>query len=197
MTRTLPFTGPVPARRAARERGFTLLEVMFAFAIMAVFTSVMMGVEASCVRKAEKALEYRDTAVMADTVFRRVVYEGNQHWPEGHSSTADISYAEYIGLKGVARDRWSNYKILIHRKRGMIAGSDPSGRLENLFEGGAAGQPDTNTTGTGTSTETTASGEQAWLVTMEVFWGDDLVNPVHTLRSILPLQPEEEEEAPR
>jgi prepilin-type N-terminal cleavage/methylation domain-containing protein len=179
----------------AGDRGFTLLEVMCAFGILAVAMGVTIQIEVHAVRNAEKALEYRDTAVMADTVFRRVVYEGNQHWPEGHSSTADISYAEYIGLKGIARDRWSNYKILIHRKRGMVVGTDPSGHLESLFDGGAAGKPIPTGTGPTTPpTETSAAGEQAWLVTMEVFWGDDLVNPVHTLRSILPLQPDEEEE---
>jgi hypothetical protein len=167
---------------------------MCAFGILAVAMGVMIEINAASVRKAEKALEYRDTAVMADTVFRRVVYEGNQHWPEGHSTTADISYAEYIGLKGVARDRWSNYKILIHRKRGMVVGTDPSGHLDSLFEGGAAGTPGTDGTAPPTGTEATAAGEQAWLVTMEVYWGDDMVEPVHTLRSVLPLQPEEEEE---
>jgi hypothetical protein len=171
---------------------------MCAFGILALAMGAMIQIDALAVRNAEKALEYRDTSVMADTVFRRVVYEGNEIWPEGRSGTADLFYAEYIGLKGLARDRWSNYKILIHRKRGMIVGTDPSGHLDNLFEGvddGSTRGTGTPTgTGTGTTPEATGAGEQAWLVTMEVFWGDDLVTPVHTLRSVLPLQPSEEEE---
>jgi type II secretory pathway pseudopilin PulG len=186
--------------RRAAERAFTLLEVMVAFGILALALGGLILFDVAAVRKAEKALELRDTSVMADTIFRRVVYEGNRLWPDGHAGTADVFYGEYIGLKGVARDRWANYRIVIERRRGMIVGTDPSGHYDPIFEESERGTEPTaggTTSGTGSTPGTgtdTGAGEQGWLVTMNVFFGDDQMDPVHSLRSILPLQPDEEEE---
>jgi len=202
--------GPSPARRGPVARGFTLLEVMLAFAIMAISLAFLTEAASNSFTKGVAAIDLRDLRVMADTVFRRVVYE-HWKWNDGDTGTADVWYAEFAGLKGSLRDRWKIYRLVLHKRKGMVAGNDPSGRIENLFSNGeystsatgksstggsSTGSGGSSGSGSGSSSGTgadAATGEPAYLLTLEVFVQDD-EEPRLTLRSVIPVPESEREE---
>lgn len=199
--RPVPGTPPPPARRASA--GFTLLELMFAFAILAVVMAGLAGAETSSRAKAQKAVELRELRVMADTVFRRIVYEHGR-WEDGQRGQADEWYADFAMIPpGPLRERWKQYRLELRKRKGLIAGTDPSGQLESLVDGGSASGASGSGSGTGTGTappptsgtaESTASGEAAWLVELSVYLADR-EEPEIVLRSILPLSDEERRES--
>lgn len=198
-----------PVRRRG-TRGFTLLEVLVAFAILALVVAAGTEVQYRAVEKGQKAVDLRELRVMADTVFRQVVYE-YWKWSDGEVRTADQWYADFAGIpSGPKRDRWQVYKLVLHKRKGMVAGTDPSGGVEPLFEEGGtttgtttgSGSSSTGTgsgSGTGTGSSTGAgtdgdeeqTGEPAYLIELEVFF-QDREEPELTLRSIVPVNDQEE-----
>lgn len=197
---------PVPRPPGRSAAGFTLLELMFAFAILAVVMAGLAGAETSSRAKAQKAVELRELRVMADTVFRRIVYEHGR-WEDGQRGQADEWYADFAMIPpGPLRERWKQYRLELRKRKGLIAGTDPSGQLESLVDGGSAsGASGTSGSGAGVGTgtappptsgtpESTASGEPAWLVELSVYLADR-EQPEIVLRSILPLSDEERRES--
>lgn len=191
---------PVPRPPGRSAAGFTLLELMFAFAILAVVMAGLAGAETSSRAKAQKAVELRELRVMADTVFRRIVYEHGR-WEDGQRGQADEWYADFAMIPpGPLRERWKQYRLELRKRKGLIAGTDPSGQLESLVDGGSASgsgtgvDPGTAPPPTSGTPEGTASGEPAWLVELSVYLADR-EEPEIVLRSILPLSDEERRES--
>jgi prepilin-type N-terminal cleavage/methylation domain-containing protein len=202
---------PRPARRP--EGGFTLLEVMLAFAIVAIAMSFLALSQQQSFNAGAKALDLRDIRGMADTVFRRIVYE-HWKWNDGDTGTADQWYAEFADLRGAQRDKWKVYRLVLHKRKGVVAGTDPSGRLDSLFsdtdfyDRDRYGQPRSSTssssstspangtggtTGTADGSANNVAGEPAYLIALDVFLeGNE--EPEMTLRSILPVPDSEREE---
>ncbi|MFO0934785.1 MAG: type II secretion system protein [Planctomycetota bacterium] len=183
-------------------RGFTLLELVFAFAILALAIVGLMESQTKSMDKGVKTLELRDLRVMADTVFRRIVYESNK-WEDGQRGDAADWYADFAQVPaGPQRDRWKQYRLELRKKKGLVAGTDPSGGLSALFED--AGTTSTSTssgstsgTGTGTGTGSSSSetdgattGEPAYLLELNVYF-QDREEPELVLRSIVPLSQDE------
>src|SRR5262249_36636886 len=139
----------------AGERGFTLMEIMLAFILLAICLSLLAGVQNDAMNRATSALDKRDVSVAADTVFRRMIYEVDKQ-QDGFSAGLDQMYRDYIGLTGAAKDRWAIYRAVVHRKRGLAAGTDPTGKYQDLFsETDTSTKPTTpapKSTGTGTGT---------------------------------------------
>ncbi len=190
------------------DRGFTLLELLIAFGILALTMGSLIGIQGASISWAAQAIERRDTSVMADTVFRRIVYEVDKH-QDGETGTADVMYGEYIQLEGAARDRWKDYRLLVRKRRGMVVGTDPTGKLEDLFTdtGATSGSSSSSSSsrtggsssgtgsgsGSGSSETEPTSGEEAYLVELDVFFGEETETPVLTLKSVVPIPPSEEE----
>lgn len=182
------------------DRGFTLLEVLLAFALLALFLAAMSLVQSRAVESGAQALDLRDLRVSADTVFRKFVYEIDRV-NDGDTAGFDSWYAEYIGLRGQARDRWSIYRGVVHKERGLAAGTDPTGKLKPLFDDGSGTSSTTSTTSTSSTSGTTGTGsatdpesqagEEVYMLTLEVFQGADGGEPLMTLRTIVPIPPSE------
>ena len=104
-----------PPRRLGREDGFTLLEVMCAFAILAAFTGFLTVVWNQSMRQGARALDLRELREAADTIFRRILYEEPNH-PDGLSGTLDDFYASWANFRGAARDRWHVYRFELRKE---------------------------------------------------------------------------------
>lgn len=194
-----------PARRAAR--GFTLLELVFAFAILALALVGLMESQAKSMDKSVKTLELRDLRVMADTVFRRIVYEIGE-WNDGQRGDAAEWYADFAQVPpGPQRDRWKRYRLELRKRKGLVAGTDPSGALGALFEdtgttsnSSTSSSSSTSGTGTGTGSGSSSSegdgattGEPAYMIELSVFFMER-EEPELVLRSIVPVTSRELEE---
>ncbi len=195
-----------PARRAAR--GFTLLELVFAFAILALALVGLMESQAKSMDKSVKTLELRDLRVMADTVFRRIVYEIGE-WNDGQRGDAAEWYADFAQVPpGPQRDRWKRYRLELRKRKGLVAGTDPSGALGALFEdagttsnsSSSSSSSSTSGTGTGTGSGSSSSegdgattGEPAYMIELSVFFMER-EEPELVLRSIVPVTSRELEE---
>lgn len=194
-----PLPAAHPAPRAG-SRGFTLLEVLVAFAILGTALAILSEIRFAAVQNATDALNLRDVRVAGDTIFRRLVYEIEIH-PDGESNTLDEWYGHYIGLQGVNRDRWAIYRGVFRKKRGVAAGTDPTGRSEPLFSssnGSSAPTPAPRSSGTAAANETTA--EEVYVLSLEIYLTADAdtaeAAPKLTLRTIVPV-PQNELDATR
>lgn len=191
--------GTVPAGHRAGERGFTLMEIALAFVLLAVCLSLLAGVQSDAMTRATKALDKRDVSVAADTVFRRMIYEVDKV-NDGQTAGLDQLYGDYIGLSGAAKDRWAIYRAVVHRKRGLAAGTDPTGKYQDLFAelgqdtavSRAPSRPAGSSTGT-PATNTDTTGTQVYQLTLDVYLAgeggaiDEDEEPVASLRTIIPV----------
>lgn len=196
-----------------RERGFTLVEMLVAFAILAITMAYMIETQTSALRMGAKARDLRDIRVMSDTVFRKALYEIWQ-WQDGQSNTADIWYGDFARLKGPQRDQWRTFRLVFHKQKRMAAGNDPTGKVETLESSGGNGSSDpggtgssskstssgskstgsssskgstSGTSGSGSTDPAASSGEPVYVVWLEVFTSDDQEAPDLTLRTIVPV----------
>jgi prepilin-type N-terminal cleavage/methylation domain-containing protein len=196
-----------PSRRRAGEAGFTLVEMVVAFAILAIAMAYMSQIQNSALQQGAKARDLRDMRVMSDTVFRKLIYE-IWRWQDGASSTADVWYGDVAGLKGLQRDQWRPFRLVFHKQQRMAAGNDPTGKIETLDSsdpdgtrsttrptGSGTSGMGTGTSGTGSGTGSTdpatQSGEPVYVVSLDVFMSDENEQPDMTLHTIVPV-PESE-----
>jgi prepilin-type N-terminal cleavage/methylation domain-containing protein len=176
------------ARSRARARGFTLLEVLVAFAILAVVLAALSSVQVEAVRKGGLAVDYREVREAADTVFRRIVYEiDKSDWPDGRIFTFDYEYGEYIGLPPHERDRWKPVRGILHKQRRMAAGTDPTGQVAGI-EGERTGTEDpTPPPRQGEAGGRSETGEEVYYVSLDVLIGEESQEPFVTLTTYEPL----------
>ena len=205
-----------PVRQAARLRssaGFTLLEVMCAFAILVLVTGTITVACHQAMEDGGKAVDLRELREAADTVFRRVLYEdGTATWKDRQTGTLDYYYGDFAQLRGQERDRWQSYGMEYRRVAKVAAGSLPNGQAEPLFGGNRStsrsgssntgrtgtgttgtGTTGTGTTGTGTGTTTTpesetSTGETLWQITLRFYRVDEPGVDLLTLQTFLPPQ---------
>jgi prepilin-type N-terminal cleavage/methylation domain-containing protein len=197
-------------RALAHRRGFTLLELIVSFAIIAIVVVTCMEVQTKAIDKGAKARDLREMRVMADTVFRQIVYE-HWKWQDGMRGTADEWYAPFAGITDTSmRDRWRIYRLELHKTKGMVAGTDPSGHTMSLFDDGSGTTTTTNTPASPSSSSSSSSsspsstsgagsddatsvGEPAYQLELNVFLYDS-EEPELTLRSVIPVPDSEREE---
>ena len=137
------------------SRGFTLLEVLCAFAILAALTGFLTVNFVQNVEKGVTALSHRELREAADTIFRKIIYEWEEY-DDGAESTLDDIYGEFARLKGWERDRWAIYRYRLEKKPktvvGMATDSD-----ETLFD--SQNDPDDTSSSSSSSSSSDAEGE--------------------------------------
>ena len=148
------------------SHGFTLLEVLCAFAILAAVTGLLTRIFVQNVDQGTDALARRELREAADTIFRKIIYEHTEY-NDGDSRSLDEEYGEFARLKGFQRDRWSIYTMTLEKKPQTVAGYDPSGE-DGLFGGGDTDDTDA----TGSESETT-EGFRLTRLTLKIFRTDD------------------------
>lgn len=177
-----------PRRREAA--GFTLLEVMCAFAILAIVSAFMVVLWTQSLDKAGTAIDRREMREIADSFFSRVLYEDTEH-RDGDSGTMDIAYGQWADLPQARRDRYRDYRYVLEKRLVTAAGtSSTDSDAEPLFDSSRDGTDDRGTTSTtgGTSSEEgdAAGGTNLWRVTLKIFRLDDPQgeeNPLITLQT--------------
>ncbi len=120
-----------PAAAPPTPRGFTLLEVMCAFAILATLTGYLTKIFVESVDRGTNALARRELREAADTLFRKIIYE-HREYRDGQSQTLDDAYGEFAGLRGLARDRWRIYTYELEKKLQTVVGTTRAGE-ESVF----------------------------------------------------------------
>lgn len=178
---------PAPSRRG--EAGFTLLEVMCAFAILASLTGFLTVVYFNAVERGTRALHLRELREAADTLFRKIIYEEHRY-SDGDSRTLDNSYAEFAGLRGYERDRWRVYKYVLRKERRTAAGSPDRSKGEESIFGDDWGE-DEGGGGEGDSAEESVAGQALWRITLSLFPTESAEEePLLVLRTYVPVRDE-------
>ena len=196
---------PRPPRGRAGERGFTLVELLVAFAILAVAMAYMTQIQTRSLQLGAKARDLRDIRVMSDTVFRKLIYELFQT-NDGYNGTGDVLYAQYAEIPSAQRDQWRQFRLVFHKEKRMAAGTDPTGGVAGLDSGTDGTTTGTGSTtgsgstsgsgsGTGTTTAVDTTGEPVYVLSLEVFAGDESEEPDVVLRTIVPVPAAELEES--
>jgi prepilin-type N-terminal cleavage/methylation domain-containing protein len=119
------------SNRRRASRGFSLLEVMCAFAILATITGFLTTIFVQSVDRGTDALAKRELREAADTLFRKIIYE-HVRYKDGQSQTLDDAYGEFAGLRGWARDRWRVYTYELEKKLETVVGTARTGE-ESVF----------------------------------------------------------------
>jgi hypothetical protein len=167
---------------------------MVAFMILAIVLTAMNTVHVEAVRKAAIAVDFREAREGADTVFRKIVYEIDKPmWPDGRTFTFDDEYGALLGLKPHLRDRWRAFRGVLRKQPRMAAGTDPSGRTPGLVDDQDAREEERREAREGD--EASRTGEEVYLVSLDVFLGEDAQTPFLTLSTYVPM-PESERTVP-
>jgi prepilin-type N-terminal cleavage/methylation domain-containing protein len=172
------------------SRGFTLLEVMCAFAILAMVTSFLTQSFHENFEKAERAIARREVREAGDTIFRRILYELQEH-QDGKTGSLEEFYAGWCRFKGHARERWRDYSFELSKKVKVAAGSaGENDDAEPLF---SSSNDDDDESDPDPTAPTGADGTAINVVLTEVTVHIRLVGqeePVMTLTTLLRTPPE-------
>lgn len=122
-----------PYARTATTRGFTLLEVMLAFAILALITGAMAQMIHENMAKASAAIDQRELRELADTLFGKILFEQADH-RDGDEGSIAVDYGQWAGLPQERADRYAVYRWRLKKTEMVAAGAtDPNDDEENLF----------------------------------------------------------------
>jgi len=185
-----PTVDPQSERRASQQSGFTLLEVLLAFAILAIITTLMTQIVSSNMEKAADAIDQRELREIADTLFGRILFEQTEH-RDGDEGSIAVDYGQWAGLSQSRADRYSMYRWRLKKTEMVAAGaSDESEDTESLTgdgSGSGSGSEESSS-----STGATGEGEQNKVAvklmrfTLTIFRQSDPDKPLATLTRFLP-----------
>jgi prepilin-type N-terminal cleavage/methylation domain-containing protein len=168
----------------SRQRGFTLLEVMCAFAMLSLVISLMVTVWSKNIDTAIWAIDKREMREVADTIFGRILFEQQEH-RDGDQNTLAIMYGQWAHLPQHRAERYEDYRYSLSKVEYIAAGaSDTDDGTEVI--GGTGSEDDTTTASEDTSDEDAAKGSVRLIkFTMKVFKTDEPDNPLITLTRFL------------
>ncbi len=142
-------SAPMSPRLATATRrqqgGFTLLEVMAAFGILAGVVGAVSVIWSQNIDKALNAITRRELREAGDTIFRRILYEHHKH-SDGMSGSLEDFYADWCGFKGHARERWGIYRFEMRKRLKVAAGAAAEGSdAESIFGADTSDDTDNST----------------------------------------------------
>ncbi len=165
---------------------------MCAFGILALITSTVMQIWHENMDKANRAVSRRVLREVADSCFRRILYEIQQHDDGMTANVADFYARDWLKLEGRQADRYRFYSLRLEKKLKAAAGASTDDDAEPLFGDGEA----VGTSGSGDDDDEGAEGAGSINlieVTLHLYFadeGDD--KPLLTLKTYIP-QPESTE----
>ena len=154
------------------EAGFTLLEVLCAFAILAALTGWMTVNFVQNVEKGVTALSHRELREAADTIFRKIIYEWEEY-DDGSESTLDDIYGEFARLKGWERDRWAIYRYRLEKKPKTVVGVSEDDD-ETLFDSQGDLDEGSSSTSDEETTGDTLPGVELVRIKMDIYRTDEV-----------------------
>jgi prepilin-type N-terminal cleavage/methylation domain-containing protein len=162
-----------------QERGFTLLEVVCAFTILALVISIMVTIWSTNIETAIWAIDKREMREVADTIFGKILFEQQEH-RDGDEGSLAVIYGQWAGLPAHRADRYRDYHYRLRKQDFVSAGeADPESDTENLF--GDPSDEESTDDATGTDGETEAGSVKLVRFTMTVFRVGEDDDPLITL----------------
>ena len=171
-------------QHADRQRGFTLLEVMLAFAILATITGVMAQMIHNNMEKAAAAIDQRELRELSDTLFGKILFEQADH-RDGDEGSIAVDYGQWAGLPQERADRYTSYRWRLKKEELVAAGeTDPNEDAESLFDGDEDDEEETS------SSSGAEEGDKISVklirFTLSVFREDEPDNALIVLSRLLP-----------
>lgn len=105
--------------------------MLLAFALLAMVTAFVTVSWSANMDKASNALIQRELREVADTVFRRILYEIQEH-SDGQTGTLEEFYGEWTGFRGLAKTKWQWYRYELIKREKMAAGTSDND-AESIF----------------------------------------------------------------
>lgn len=169
-------------RGGPQRSGFTLLEVMCAFTILAMVISVMVVIWSSNIDTAIWAIDKREMREVADTIFGKILFEQQEH-DDGKTDSLAVIYGQWAGLPQERADRWRDYYYVLRKQPFIAAGTkDPEDDAEPLF----GDESDEETSTTAGKEEGSAEGNVRLMkFTLTVYRQPDQDEPLITLTRYL------------
>lgn len=126
-----------------RPSGFTLLEVMCAFVLMATLISFVVEIWHESMDKAGRAADTREIREVSDTVFGRILFEHQVgKFRDGDGGTLDGLYGQWARLSSQDRERYERYEWRLEIRAVQAAGQAPEGSDAEPLTGDAPGELD-------------------------------------------------------
>lgn len=113
-------------------RGFTLLEIMVALAILTFVTSTVIALFWESVNSTNTAVDKRRVREAADSLFRRILYE-REKWKDGDSGSLAQEYAEWTQFSQSEIDDWRDFRWELKKTPQLAAGTSDDGDVESVF----------------------------------------------------------------
>lgn len=174
------------APRRSTQQGFTLLEVLLAFAILSIVTTLMTEVISKNMEKAADAIDKRELREIADTVFGKILFEQTEH-RDGEEGSISVDYGQWANLPQERADRYDMYRWRL-RKTEMVAAGETEGAddAEKLFGGSDESEDETSSSTSNREGEQSAAAVKLIRFTLTVYHQDQPNEALATLTRYLP-----------
>lgn len=168
------------------QRGFTLLEVLLAFAILSIVTTLMTEIISANMEKAADAIDKRELREIADTIFGKILFEQTEH-RDGEEGSISVDYGQWANLPQERADRFDMYRWRLKKIETVAAGeTEGADDSEQLF--GASGDEDetSSSSSSGTDGEQSAAAVKLIRFTLSVYHQERPDEALVTLTRYLP-----------
>lgn len=145
------------------QAGFTLLEVMCAFAILAFVTGMVGRIWTVNMKKAQRAVSKRELREVADSCFRRILYEIDKHDDGKTANVADFYARDWLKLEGKEAEKYRFYALQLKKKVKSAAGEADDDDAEPMF-----GEADTSGSESSSESESEDAGPNINLYEVEL-----------------------------
>jgi len=156
---------------------------MCAFAILAMITGLVTRSWTQNMAKAQRAISRRELREVADSCFRRILYELQNHEDGMTANVADFYARDWLKLEGREADKYRFYSLHLEKKLKSAAGTSDDTDAEPLFGDAADSAGTDNTTPEG---EESAGSINLMEVTLKLYFSEESgEKPLVTLKTYI------------